>query len=207
MDLVNVRMKMAVAMDAAPKPSISAKSLHTTTSSRSSAKMENVSAQTASIKDSQTFVGENRYVSCLIFNPPPPFDIHSYHIINISDNEALGNFIDSLELNSIGAESTSTSIGTQTHSRDANVQTESLESLDTPSELNDKFGAFSNRRVRNYVNYNRLDNSDCTKAESSLESSVKDESTQCELRGSFFSSAAAFMRIVLLFFSWRIGRV
>ncbi|KAG5678651.1 hypothetical protein PVAND_008307 [Polypedilum vanderplanki] len=97
-------------------------------------------------------------------------------------NESLSNyFIDySLELNSIGAESNCTSIGTQTHSRDANIQTESLESLDTPSELNEKLGSFSNtsKRVRNYINYNRLDNSDYTKAESSLESSVKDESTQ-----------------------------
>jgi hypothetical protein len=106
----------------------------------------------------------------------------SITFINILAKEVLGNhFIDySIELNSIGAESNCTSVGTQTHSRDANIQTtHSLESIESPSELNDKFCTFSNKHARNHINYNRLDNSEFIKAESSLESSVKDESTQC----------------------------
>lgn len=69
------------------------------------------------------------------------------------------------------------SIGTQTASlRNAAVQTtQSLESLsDSPIQL-DKSSSFSNRRIRNYFKYNKLDNSDGTKF-----SSLDEESTQCE---------------------------
>lgn len=87
--------------------------------------------------------------------------------------------IESLEQYSAGIESNCTSIGTQTPSvQDANIQTTpSLESLcESPSELNDKFNSCSHARLRNFINYSRLDSS--TKA-SSIESSVRDESTQC----------------------------
>lgn len=69
------------------------------------------------------------------------------------------------------------SIGTQTASlRNAAVQTtQSLESLgDSPVQL-EKSSSFSNRRIRNYFKYNKLDNSDGTKF-----SSLDEESTQCE---------------------------
>lgn len=69
------------------------------------------------------------------------------------------------------------SVGTQTASlRNAAVQTtHSLESLsDSPVQL-DKSSSFSNRRIRNYFKYNKLDNSDATKF-----SSPDGESTQCE---------------------------
>ncbi|KAL7051483.1 hypothetical protein ACKWTF_004479 [Chironomus riparius] len=89
--------------------------------------------------------------------------------------------IDSIELSSIGAETNSicTSVSTQTPSvKDATIQTtHSLESLtaESPSDL--KFSSFSNRRIRNYINYSKLVNSEFTKT-SSIESSFKDESTQ-----------------------------
>lgn len=70
-----------------------------------------------------------------------------------------------------------TSVGTQTTSlRNAAVQTtQSLESpSDSPVQL-EKSSSFSNRRIRNYIKYNKLDNSDGTKF-----SSLDDESTQCK---------------------------
>lgn len=92
---------------------------------------------------------------------------------------------DSCVVNADGAETDSSctnyvctsSIGTQTASlRNAAVQTtQSLESLsDSPIQL-DKSSSFSNRRIRNYFKYNKLDNSDGTKF-----SSLDEESTQCE---------------------------
>lgn len=87
---------------------------------------------------------------------------------------------ESLEQYSTGFESNCTSIGTQTPSvHDANVQTtQSLESLsETPSVLNDKFNLCTHAHLRNFINYSRLFGN--SKA-SSLESSVKEESTQCE---------------------------
>lgn len=64
------------------------------------------------------------------------------------------------------------SVGTQTTSkRNASVQT-SIESL---SDVPFKSGkSYSNKRTRNYIKYNKLDNSDATKF------SFDDESTQCK---------------------------
>lgn len=103
----------------------------------------------------------------------------------IIENEPFNSIIDSIELNSIGAESNSicTSVGTQTPSvKDATIQTtQSIESLteESPSDLNFKFSSFSNRRIRNYINYSKLVNREFTKT-SSIDSSYKDESTQCK---------------------------
>lgn len=97
------------------------------------------------------------------------------HFFNNNDKDVT---IESLE-HSTGFESNCTSIGTQTPSvKDANVQTTpSLESLcESSSELNDKFSSCSHSRIRNYINYSRLGSSPKV---SSIESSVKDESTQC----------------------------
>ena len=137
----------------------------------------NANAPMDSIKDLQMFVDESLYVSISISS--------AYYILmslNILENEPFN--IDSIELSSIGAETNSicTSVSTQTPSvKDATIQTtHSLESLtaESPSDLNLKFSSFSNRRIRNYINYSKLVNSEFTKT-SSIESSFKDESTQC----------------------------
>lgn len=155
-----------------------------------------------SIKDFQMFVVESQYVSIII---------NTYYLIllkkisSILENEPNFN-IDSIEQSSIGAETNSicTSVGTQTPSvKDATIQTtHSLESLtaESPSDLNLKFSSFSNRRIRNYINYSKLVNSEFTKT-SSIESSFKDESTQCNLMY-FINPLKTILIIDFYSFSW-----
>jgi hypothetical protein len=84
--------------------------------------------------------------------------------------------------NIINKSSHTLSVGTQTSLiKDAIIQTSnSLESVtETLSDFNYKLKSFSNRRLRNFINYNKLGDSECTR-NSSIESSFKDESTQCK---------------------------
>lgn len=69
-------------------------------------------------------------------------------------------------------------VGTQTTSqKNAAVQTtQSLESLSDSHVQLDKSSSFSNRRIRNYFKYTKLDNSDGTKF-----SSLDEESTLCKM--------------------------
>lgn len=64
------------------------------------------------------------------------------------------------------------SVGTQTSSKkNASVQTtQSLESISDAHVQLGKSSSFSNRRIRNFIRYNKLDNSDA----------FDDESTQCK---------------------------
>jgi hypothetical protein len=88
-------------------------------------------------------------------------------------------------------------VGTQTSSkRNASVQTtQSLESVESEVQIG-KSSSIPNRRIRNYIKYNKLENSEATKF------SFDDESTQCETR---FDSVPMTRLIFLLFHSsWRV---
>lgn len=93
-------------------------------------------------------------------------------------------------------------VATQTiSSKNAAVQTtQSLESVSYSPVQIDKSSSFSNRRLRNYIKYNKLETSDATKF-----SSFDDESTQCKLNLQPFHCCRSFSANFA--FSWRVMRI
>lgn len=88
------------------------------------------------------------------------------------------------------------SVGTQTISMaNAAVQTThslEIESLESPAQI-EKSSSFSNRRLRNYFKYHKLENSDAAKF-----SSPDDESTQCKRKVHFKDLQKSKMNLVVV---------
>lgn len=137
----------------------------------------NVNVLRVSIKGSQMSVDENRQVSGNLRKT-----CHDgFNADFVVDGDPCIVNADCIETNSSCKNYVCTvSVATQTiSSKNAAVQTtQSIESVNdnitTPAQL-DKSSSFSNRRIRNYIKYNKLENSDATKF-----SSIDDGSTQCK---------------------------